>query len=137
MVETRTPSTLTAADPVMRLVHRAPVWVHLDTTLRACARVMAEESIGAVLVRGPHDPTGVLSERDILAAVASGAGVDSHLARDFMTADVDSVEEMATIGEAVGEMLRNEIRHLVVTRNDHTVGLISMRDLLAVLAGEV
>lgn len=134
MVKIRTPSTPTAADPVMRLVHRAPVWVHLDTTLRACARIMAEESIGAVLVRGPHDPTGVLSERDIIAAVASGAGVDGHLARDFMTADVDSVDEMATIGEAVAEMLRNEIRHLAVRRGDHTVGLISMRDLLAVLA---
>ena len=136
MVETRTPRTLSAADPVMRLVHRAPVWVHLDTTLRACARIMAEESIGAVLVRGPHDPTGVLSERDIIAAVASGAGVDAHLARDFMTADVDSVDEMATIGEAVAEMLRNEIRHLAVSRGDHTIGLISMRDLLAVLAAE-
>src|SRR5687767_8087674 len=101
MVETRTLSTLTAAEPVMHLVHRAPVWVDLDTTLRACARIMAEESIGAVLVRGPHDPTGVLSERDIIAAVASGAGVDSHLARDFMTADVDSVDEMASIGQAV------------------------------------
>lgn len=136
MVETRTPTTLTAADPVMHLVHRAPVWVHLDTTLRACARIMAEESIGAVLVRGPHDPTGVLSERDIIAAVASGAGVDAHLARDFMTADVDSVDEMAPIGEAVAEMLRNEIRHLAVSRGDHTIGLISMRDLLAVLAAE-
>lgn len=136
MVETRTPSTLTAADPVMRLVHRTPVWVHLDTTLRACAQIMADESIGAVLVKGPHDPTGVLSERDIIAAVASGAGVDTHLARDFMTADVDSVDELATIGDAVAEMLRNEIRHLAVRRGDHTVGLISMRDLLAVLATE-
>jgi signal-transduction protein with cAMP-binding, CBS, and nucleotidyltransferase domain len=70
MVETRTPRTLTAADPVRRLVHRAPV------------------------------------------------------------------DEMAPIGEAVAEMLRNEIRHLAVTRDDQTVGLISMRDLLAVLAAE-
>src|SRR5688500_9789827 len=56
MVTTHTTTKLTAADPVMRLVHRAPVWVHLDTTLRGCARVMNEESIGAVLVKGYHDP---------------------------------------------------------------------------------
>jgi len=137
MVQSRIQSTLTAADPVMRLVHRAPVWVDLDTTLRACARIMAEESIGAVLVRGRHDPTGVLSERDIIAAVASGAGLDSHLARDFMTADVDAVDEMTSIAGAVAEMLRNEIRHLAVTRGDHTIGLISMRDVLAVLAAGI
>ena len=134
MVDTSHTRTLTAADPVMRLVPRGPVWVHLDTTLRACARVMAEESIGAVLVRARHDPAGVLSERDIIAAVAGGAGLDSHSARDFMTADVDTVDEMTPIGAAVKEMLHNEIRHLVVVRDGHTVGLISMRDLLAVLA---
>ena len=128
-------ATLTATDPVLRLVHRAPVWVHLDTTLRACARIMAEESIGAVLVHGRHNPAGVLSERDIVAAVADEARMDSHLARDYMTADVDAVDEMATIGEALQEMLRNEIRHLAVLRDGKTIGLISIRDVLAVMAG--
>ena len=136
MVTTHTTTKLTAADPVLRLMHRAPVWVHLDTTLRACARVMNEESIGAVLVKGYHDPAGILSERDIVAAAANGAGLDGNLARDFMTADVDAVDEMTPIGEAVKEMVRNEIRHLAVNRGERTVGLISMRDLLAVLAGD-
>jgi len=122
-------------DPVIRLVHRAPVTVHLDTTLRACARVMAEESIGALLVMAGARPAGVLSERDIVAAVAGGAGVDFHRARDFMTADIDVVPETATIAGAAREMLRNEIRHLAVARGERTVGFISMRDVLAVLAG--
>jgi CBS domain-containing protein len=136
MTDTQVAKTLTAADPVMHLVHRAPVWVYLDTTLRACARVMSEESIGAVLVKGPYDPAGVLSERDIVAAAAGGAGLDGHLARDFMTAEVDAVDEMTTIGDAAREMLRNEIRHLAVMHGDHTVGLISMRDVLAVLTAD-
>jgi predicted transcriptional regulator len=110
--------------------------VNLDTTLRACARVTAEESIGAVLVKGSHEQlAGILSERDIVAAVAAGAGVDFHRARDYMTADVDTVANTASIGEAVREMVRNEIRHLVVTRDDRATGLISMRDVVAALAG--
>lgn len=52
-----------------------------------------------------------------------------------MTADVDTVPETATIGEAMAEMLRNEIRHLAVSRGDRTNGLISIRDLLGALAG--
>jgi CBS domain-containing protein len=43
-------------DPVRRLVARIPIYVELDTTLRTAAELMAHESIGAVLVRGPHGP---------------------------------------------------------------------------------
>jgi CBS domain-containing protein len=126
---------LTENDTVLRLVHRAPVTVFLDTTLRTCARVMEEESIGAVLVVSGHETVGILSERDIVAAVAGGASVDGHRARDFMTADVDTIPQTATIGEAMAEMLRNEIRHLAVSREARTVGLISIRDVAGALAG--
>jgi CBS domain-containing protein len=126
--------TLNGSDPIMRLPHRQPVHVDLDTTLRACAKVMADESIGAVLVRGPHGPAGVLTERDIAAALAEGALADRDRARDFMTADIDGVPELTSIAEAAREMLRNEIRHLAVTRDGKTVGIISSRDVLAVLA---
>jgi CBS domain-containing protein len=125
---------VTASDPVARLIHRAPVTVFLDTTLRGCARVMTEESIGIVLVDGPHGPVGVLSERDVVAAVSDGAGVDFHRARDYMTPDVDTVPETATIGATAKEMLRNEIRHVAVSRGDRTVGIVSIRDILAVLS---
>lgn len=134
MVAIRIQATLSACDPVMRLVHRAPVMVRLDTTLRACASVMAEESIGAVLVQGSHGAAGVLSERDIVAAAAEGADLDYYRACDFMTPDIDRVDGGTTIRYAAEEMLGNEIRHLAVTDGRQTVGLISIRDLLAVLA---
>src|SRR5699024_4889287 len=105
------------ADSIMRLVHRRPVHVVLDMTLRECAQVMAEESIGAVLVRAPHGPAGVLTERDIVAALAEGADADSDRARDFMTADIDGVSELTTIAEAGRRMLSNETRHLAVLRD--------------------
>lgn len=128
------PHRVGPSDPVMRLVHRTPVIVSLDTPLRTCARVLAEESIGAVLVDGPHGPAGVLSERDVVAAVAEGAGVAVNRARDFMTAEIDTVPETATIAATAREMLRNEIRHVVVTRGERAVGIVSIRDILAVLA---
>ncbi|MGH9009390.1 MAG: CBS domain-containing protein, partial [Acidimicrobiia bacterium] len=82
-------------------------------------------------------PAGVLSERDIVAALAEGADADVERARDFMTADVEAVPESATIADASRLMLRDEIRHLAVTRGEQTVGLVSMRDVLAVPAGDI
>ena len=125
---------LRGSDPVMRLPHRRPIDVPLDATLRDCAQVLADESIGAVLVRGPRGPVGVLSERDVVGALAEGADPDGDRARDYMTPDIAWVPELTTIAEAAHEMLRNEIRHLAVTREGTTVGLISSRDVLAVLA---
>ena len=50
-----------------------------------------------------------------------------------MTPDIASVPPTATILEARDRMLENEIRHLVVTKGETTIGLISMRDVLAAL----
>lgn len=125
-------------DPVLRVVARTPVYVDLDTTLRTAARVMAEESIGAVLVRGPCGPVGILSERDIVTGLSEGADPDVDRARDLMTPDLASVLASESILDASHRMLGNEIRHLVVTTvGGSTVGLVSIRDLLAVLSDEV
>ena len=111
------------------------ITIQPEQTVRHALMLLAEHNIGAlVVVDATPQPVGILSERDIVAAVASGAGVDFHRARDYMTADVDTVPETATIGEAMAEMLRNEIRHLALSRGGRTIGLISIRDVLGALA---
>lgn len=127
------PGATTGQHPVMKLIARTPVFVALDATLREAARLLTEESIGALLVYSPHGPAGVLSERDIVAALAEGADPGRDLVRDYMTPDIESVPATATIAEAEQHMLANEIRHLVVTQDGKTLGLISMRDVLAAM----
>jgi CBS domain-containing protein len=73
----------------------------------------------------------VLSERDIVAALAEGADPDRDRARDFMTPDIASVAPTATILEARERMVENVIRHLLVSKGETTMGLVSMRDILA------
>jgi CBS domain-containing protein len=121
-------------EAVVTLIARTPVYVSLDATLREAARILAEESIGALLVHGPHGPAGLLSERDIAAALAEGSDADRDRVRDYMTPDLASVTADATIGHAMDRMLANEIRHLVVTRGAATIGLISIRDVAAMLS---
>ena len=68
------------------------------------------------------------------ATVRLNARLESLHDGILVTADVDTVPETATIGEAMAEMLGNEIRHLAVSREDRTIGLISIRDVLGALA---
>ena len=121
-------------EAVVTLIARAPVYVSLDATLRDAARILTEESIGALLVRGPHGPAGLLSERDIATALAEGAHADRDRVRDYMTPDLASVAADATVDEAMSRMLANEIRHLVVTKGPATIGLISIRDVAAAMS---
>lgn len=53
-----------------------------------------------------------------------------------MTPDIASLPATATVLDARERMLENEIRHLVVRRGETTIGLVSMRDILASLPAE-
>lgn len=124
-------------DPILRLVARTPVYVFLDDTLRTLAETMAEESIGVVLVRDPQGPVGIVSERDLVLALAAGSEPDVDRARDVMTPDLASVSSTESVLAVANVMLAHEIRHLVVTSRSATIGVVSIRDVLAVLADHV
>jgi CBS domain-containing protein len=127
-------TVLGPGDAVGGLVAWRPISVLLDTPLPDIAEVMSEESIGVVLVRGPHGPIGIVSERDLTVALAESSDPTRDRARDFMTADLASIDAHQSILAAADAMLANEIRHLVVTAEGSMTGLVSMRDVLRVLA---
>jgi CBS domain-containing protein len=125
---------LTPGDHVGKLVNRSPVCVLLDTTLPDIALTMAEESIGVVLVRAPHVPAGIVSERDLALAIAEDEEPGLMRARDVMTPDLACIGAEESILSAADVMLANEIRHLVVMSGPVMMGLVSMRDVVRVLA---
>ncbi|HZP29832.1 MAG TPA: CBS domain-containing protein, partial [Acidimicrobiia bacterium] len=120
--------------------HRPAVQVHADDTLRRVAVTLTEESIGAVVVRNPHPGLawcGIVSERDVVEAVAGGLHPDRTRAADVMTADVAFAEVDEPLLAATQRMLANEIRHLPVVEDGVVVGVISARDSLQALADEI
>jgi CBS domain-containing protein len=124
--------------PVRTLAHRPAVDVLPDASLRAVAETLDEESVGVAVVLAPHPPggtraAGLVSERDIVRALADGADPDSTAADDVMTADLVSVAPEDSLGTAARRMLDNEVRHLPVVAGDDIVGVISMRDLVEAL----
>jgi signal-transduction protein with cAMP-binding, CBS, and nucleotidyltransferase domain len=119
-------------DAIRIVVHRPAVQVHTEDSLRAVAETLTEESVGAVMVKGTHPPS-LVSERDLVAALAAGVDPDACRAADIMTEDLASATPDETILEVGLRMLDNEIRHLPIVEDDVVVGVASARDVLAAL----
>ena len=122
-------------DAVRDLVQRGTVTVPPAATLRDAAVVMEREEVGAVVGVAEGRAAGVLSERDIVRAVANGEDVDDVRADDVMAVDVVTIGLDATVTEAADVMEAGNIRHLPVTDGDKVVGMVSIRDVLAAHRG--
>jgi CBS domain-containing protein len=122
-------------DPVQSLLTGPPVEVRADDTLFRVAELMVEDSIGAVVVRGTEGPIGVVSERDLVVAVAEGTDLESDRAGDLMALEVVSITADQPVSVAAAMMLDGGIRHLPVMSGDKLVGVLSIRDVLGAYAG--
>ena len=122
-------------DPVGGLVSPAVATILPTATLREAADAMVADGLGLLVVADPGGPTGVLSERDIVAAVADGLEVDEERVRDHCSDDIVSVEEDASIEDAARAMADAQIRHVAVTRDGAVIGVVSVRDVLRALLG--
>lgn len=126
--------TLLSPDaPVARLTSLRAITVRRTSSLRAVAGVLASEDIGAVVIERPDGAAGILTERDIVRAVADGADLDEERAADRMTFDLDTVTPSTDLRTIASRMLRGGMRHVLVLDGDRT-SVVSMRDVLAVFA---
>ncbi|MGF7172701.1 CBS domain-containing protein [Azospirillum doebereinerae] len=103
-------------------------------TVRDAALLMAERRIAAVLVTEGRTLKGIVTERDITVRVVS-AGLDPQTTplSAVMTADPDTLEPSAAALAAMELMERHHYRHLPVTVDGEVVGMVSIRDLFAVV----
>ncbi len=120
-------------DAIRVLLGRAPVTIASNATLREAAEALTDESIGVILVSGANQGA-LVSERDIVRALADGADPDSEQVGNVMALDVVLAGPDDTIAEVTNRMLESEIRHVPVVEDDHVIGVVSTRDLLAVAA---
>lgn len=104
-------------------------------TLVEAARKMWKQQTGSLLVVDGDDLVGIITERDILKAVALGTPIDDTLISEVMSKDVITVGPGTSLREAAKVMADRWIRHLPVVDNGKLVGVVSQRDLAGVLAG--
>lgn len=127
--------TSPAAQPVSELVGDEVERVAPDATLREVCAVLSDRGVGIVGIGGEAGRLdGVVSERDIIAALAAGADPDAVTAGDVEVEHIYYVDPSATLEEVAAEMLSKWTRHLFVGEPDRLAGVVSMRDVLGAFA---
>jgi CBS domain-containing protein len=101
-------------------------------SLREAAERMWRQQTGSLLVTEAGRLTGIITERDVLRAVALGADPDRSTVDEFMTADVYTVPPTMPLQQAAREMAVRWIRHLPVIDGTTVLGVVSMRDVTGV-----
>jgi CBS domain-containing protein len=108
----------------------AIVAVAPEDTLGEAAERMAEEGVGSAVVLDAGRLIGILTERDLLKAVAGRVHTSEARVREWMTEDPITASESTSIDEAMRTMLEQGFRHLPVVEGGRTVGVVSLRECM-------
>ncbi len=100
-------------------------------TITEVAQRMVERNLGAVLVLDGGRLVGIMTERDVLRAVARGLHGDALVA-EYMTTDPETIAPDDTTQYAAVLMIHGGFRHLPVVEGDDVVGILSIRDLMRI-----
>jgi CBS domain-containing protein len=102
-------------------------------TIRQVAQQMKARHVGAAVVLDPDaDGPGIITERDVLEAVAGGQDLDAELASDHLTPDAVVGMPDWDLDRAAAAMVAGGFRHLVICDADDVVGVLSVRDIVRV-----
>ena len=116
---------------VSSAMNRAVLSVGPGHTLREASRAMAGRKVGAAVVSDPDgEGAGIITERDLLRALADGSDPDLETVGTHLTSDIVYAAPDWTLEQAAEAMLRGGFRHLVVMDGGEVVGILSVRDIV-------
>jgi CBS domain-containing protein len=109
--------------------------ISVDEKLPLCslAAVLGKLDIGVALVARPDGSVGIVSERDVVRALAVGADPEEVWAADVMIDGLVLAEPEGAIVDVAERMSAEAVRHVTVVDRGTIVGVVSARDLLPVV----
>lgn len=124
---------------ILSLKGREVATIEPGQSLSEAARVLAERRIGALLIVDGHRPvSGIISERDIVRAVATqGAkALDEPVSR-FMTEKVFTCTGETSVNDVMELMTQQKCRHIPVVESGRLSGIVSIGDVVKLRLEEV
>jgi CBS domain-containing protein len=101
-----------------------------EDTVGEAAEKMVARGVGSVLVSDYGRLIGILTERDLLRAVADRIHSSEARVREWMTREPITVTPDTPAEDAARTMLEHGFRHLPVVQGEQTIGIVSLRDVL-------
>jgi CBS domain-containing protein len=115
---------------IEKFVSRSVLTVSPDDTLHAAAQSMMERGVGSAVITDGK-PTGVLTDREALRAMAQDRDPHSYTVGKFLLGKLPTVVPSLELMEAARIMREKGFRHLVVVNEEgDLIGVFSMRDLI-------
>jgi CBS domain-containing protein len=112
------------------LMTRDVLAVAPEDTLGETATKMVERGVGSVVVSDFGRLIGILTERDMLRAMADRTHPSQARVREWMTSEPITATGDMTVEEAAHIMLEHNFRHLPVLDGDRAAGIVSIRDVV-------
>jgi CBS domain-containing protein len=119
---------------VQRIFHKPVVSIEAWESVHEAATRMHDCGFSCLPVVSGDDLVGIITERDVVEGVATGADLEQASVFDYMTEDPETVSPADDCSVAATRMLAVGCRHLPVMEGGRLVGIVSARDLLP-LAG--
>ncbi len=116
---------------VGQLMTREVSTIAEESSIQEAAQFMQANRIGSLLVEKNAQYIGIITETDVVRAVAEGPDVTEITVQGVMSSPILSVDRNLSPQYARDLMADRRIRHLAVTEEEKIVGIISVRDLLA------
>ncbi|MFP3165529.1 MAG: CBS domain-containing protein [Acidianus sp.] len=113
---------------IKELITRPPVTISSSASLKDCAKLMKKENVGSLLVVDGDTPKGIITERDIIQAIADDYPLETPASK-VMSTNLITADASTEVGDAALLMTNHKIRHLVVTEGGKIIGVISLRDV--------
>jgi len=136
LAETMSDMGLRSSRMLVKDVMSSPVvTIEPEASINKAAELMDKNGLGCIIVQSKEGkPLGIITERDLVARVlAKNVKPDRVKAKEVMTSPLIMIEPEKTISEAAKRMNRLNIRRLGVTYKGQLVGLLSSKDVLAVM----
>jgi CBS domain-containing protein len=108
-----------------------------DATLVEVAKELAADEVGLLVVGSPTRVDGVVSERDLVRAIAAGRDLEHTAVRDVASTRIVWCDVVATVAEVAELMMEEYVRHVLVEEDGRLVGIVSARDLLGAYATSI
>lgn len=115
---------------ILRHKGREVFTIAADAALREAARQLTRLHIGVLVIRQPDGSLGLISERDIVRAVAESADALDRPVSAHMTRVVETCAESDSIELLMETMTHRRLRHLPVVEEGRLCGLVSIGDVV-------